>query len=54
MKRVKFTLSIGFANARHTAYEEFEDDITDQEIEEIYQQWVQSYLDGGWSVEGDE
>lgn len=48
MKRVRFTLSIGFVNARHTADEEFEDDTTEEEIEEAYQLWVQNYLDGGW------
>ena len=50
MKRVKFTLDIGFVGATHVEIFEFEDDTTDAQIEEEYETWVSNYMDGGWHV----
>lgn len=50
MKRVKFSLSIGYANASHEEVFEFEDDATEKDIEEDYICWRDNYLDGGWWV----
>jgi hypothetical protein len=46
--KVKFTLSIGFAGGKHASVEEFDDDITDEELDEAYQEWCTNYLNGGW------
>jgi len=50
MKKVKFTLSIGYPTATHSATFEFEDDSTDSEIEECYIDWRNDYLEGSWYV----
>lgn len=47
---VKFTVSIGFVGARHTELFEFDDDTPEEEIEEMYLDWRNNYLDGGWYV----
>lgn len=48
MRRIKFSLSIGYANAGHEEVVEFDDDATDEQIEQDYQDWCSSYIDGGW------
>lgn len=50
MKRVEFTLSIGFVTGKHRKVMEFDDDITDEEIEQEYNEWMWNYIDGGWRV----
>jgi len=47
--KVKYTLSIGFANAKHKETVELPDDFTDAQIEDDYEGWCSNYLDGGWS-----
>lgn len=49
MRKIKFTLSIGFTSARRQEVVEFEPDATDEEINEAYQAWCSRYMDGGWS-----
>jgi hypothetical protein len=53
MKRIHFSLSIGYPTAKHEDVFEFEDDITDAELDEAYQEWCQNYLDGGWRIAKD-
>lgn len=48
MKKVEFTLSIGFVTGNHHEVMEFDDDITDEEIEQEYNEWIWNYIDGGW------
>ena len=50
MKKVKFTLSIGFVRARHEKVVEFDDDVDDEEIEDAYLEWRDSRLEGGWDI----
>lgn len=47
--KVKFSLSIGFSTAKHTEIVDFDDDATDEEIEECYNEWKDGYIDGGWT-----
>lgn len=46
--KVTFTLGIGFVGARHNETFEFDDDTTDEELEEYWLDWTQNYIDGGW------
>lgn len=48
--RVKFTLSIGFATAKQQEIVEFDDDVSENEIEEAYEEWVSNFRDGGWEI----
>jgi hypothetical protein len=50
MKKVEFTLSIGFVGGVHRSTVEFDNDATDEEIEETYLDWRSNYLVGGWNV----
>lgn len=54
MKKVEFTLSIGFACAEHREVVEYDDDIADAEIAADYECWCANYIDGGWRVLEDE
>ena len=45
---VTFTLSIGFPTAKRVEVIEFDDDITEEELEEAWQDWANGYIDGGW------
>lgn len=47
MKKVRFTLSIGFACGEHEEIMEYEDDATDKEIDEDWSDWAWNYIDGG-------
>ncbi|RKO61673.1 DUF7167 family protein [Caldibacillus debilis] len=46
MRKVKFTLSLGLCKREEVIT--FDDDITDEEIQEEYEQWQVEQLDGGW------
>lgn len=48
MKTVRFTLSIGYSGCEHVDTQEFEDDVTDEELDEAWQEWSSNYIDGGW------
>jgi len=55
MKKYKFTLSIGISNSKQEDVFEFDDDVTKEELEEWYIDWMNNNLDGGWhEVEEDE
>lgn len=47
--KVTFTLGIGFVGARHEEVIEFDDDTTDEELDEFWTDWSHNYIDGGWS-----
>ncbi len=46
--KVLFTLSTGFVGAEHKETIEFEDDITDKELEEEWNSWIWNHIDGGY------
>lgn len=48
MRKVKFYLGTGYPSSNHEEIMEFDDDITDEEIEEEYQIWKEEKLDGSW------
>lgn len=48
MKIYRAYLSIGFANATREEEFEFEDDATEQEIEEEVRDWMHNYLEWGF------
>ncbi len=48
MRKVKFTLSIGLVGCKREDTIKFDDDVTDQEIQETYEEWQLEQLDGGW------
>jgi hypothetical protein len=48
MKKYLFTLSIGYPTAKREEEMEFDDDVTEQELEACYMDWRSEYLDGGW------
>jgi hypothetical protein len=52
VRRIKVSLSIGFANATHRDVIEVEDDATEEDIDETIQQWASNYISIGWSEEG--
>ncbi len=49
--KVTFTLSIGYANAQRKEVFEYEDDVSDKELEQNWQAWVWNYIDGGFERE---
>ena len=45
MKKVYFTLSIGYPNADRSTEMEFEDDATEEEIQEAAQEWANEHIE---------
>ena len=55
MRKVKFYLGTGFPGASREEIVDFEDDTTDEEIEESFEDWKNNRLDASWwDVEEDE
>lgn len=48
MRKVKFILSMGLVGCKKEETFEFDDNITNEEIQEEYEQWVSEQIDGGW------
>ena len=48
MRKVRFTLSMNLVGCKREEVMEFDDDMTDEEIQEQYEQWREEQLDGGW------
>lgn len=48
MKRIEFYLGIGYPGAEHKEMVEFDDNATDEEIEECFEDWKNDYIDAGW------
>lgn len=51
--KVTFTLSIGISNAYQEDTFDYDDDVSDKELEEDWQIWSNNYIDGGYEREGD-
>ena len=45
--KVEFTLSTGFAAARRIEIFDYDDDVTDEELDEDWKDWIWNYIDGG-------
>lgn len=48
MKKVKFYLGTGFAGVAHEEIIEFDDNVTDEEIQEAFYDWYEDKLDPSW------
>lgn len=48
MRKVRFTLSMNLVGCKSEEIMEFDDDMTDEEIQEQYEEWREEQLDGGW------
>jgi hypothetical protein len=48
MRKIRFYLGIGISNAAQEEVVEFEDDTTDDEIEDAFQEWKSNYIDANW------
>ena len=48
MKKIHFHLGIGYALAVHDEIIEFEDNATEEEIEEEFDDWVHEHEDALW------
>ncbi len=46
MRKIKFYLGTGFAGCNHIEVMEFDDNTTEEEIEECYEEWKNEKLDG--------
>lgn len=51
MKTIHVYLTIGYPTATHEDEIEVQDDATEEEIEQITQEWAQNYVEYGWSFE---
>ena len=47
MRKIKAYLSIGFVNDQTITFE-VEDNATDEEIEDMVQDWANEHIDYGW------
>jgi hypothetical protein len=50
--KVTFTLSIGY-QGQHKEVFEYDDDVTDEELDRDWIEWSQNYIDGGFEREED-
>lgn len=48
VRKIKFTISLGLVGCSREDVIEFEDDTTEEEIQEAYEDWRLEQLDGGW------
>ena len=48
MKYIKFYASLGYCNADEEDIIKYENDITNQEIEDDWKEWINGVLDSGW------
>lgn len=55
MKRIKFYLGTGYAGCSHEEIFEFDDDATEEEINDSFEDWKNNRLDCSWcEIVGDE
>lgn len=55
MRKIKLWVGTGFINAEHTDFIEVEDDITEEELDKIAEEFMWEHICCGWSeVEGEE
>jgi hypothetical protein len=48
LRKVKFTLSIGLVGCKREDTFEFDEDMTDDDIQFEYEHWVNEQINGGW------
>lgn len=48
--KVEFILGTGFAGATHKELVELPNDYTEDDIEEMYQEWANNFLDKSWYI----
>jgi hypothetical protein len=48
MRKVRFTVSMNLVGCKREEIVEFDDDLTDEEIQAEYEHWREEQLDGGW------
>lgn len=48
MRKIKFHLNTGYAGCLHEDILEFEDDITEEQIEYELEQWANDQIDAWW------
>ena len=48
--KVEFLLDTGFAGATHKEIVEVPYDYSEYDIEEMYQEWANNFLDKSWSI----
>lgn len=51
MRKIHFYLSIGYPTAKHEEIVEYDDNVTDDEINSDFSDWVNNYLDMEWCEE---
>lgn len=47
---VKFNLGTGFAGANHKEILDLPDDYSEDDIEDVYQDWANNFLDKYWII----
>jgi len=50
MKNYKFTMSDGFVGTDREDFIEFEDNVTEEEVQQAWQDWVWNFIEGGYDV----
>lgn len=48
MRKIHFYIGTGYAGAEYNEIMEFEDNATDEEVEEAYKDWKENQLDCSW------
>lgn len=51
MRKIKLWVETGFVNAEHTDFIEVEDDTTEEELNELAEQFMRESIECGWSEE---
>lgn len=49
MKKIEFYLGIGYANAEHIEILEFDDDVSEEEIDQTLEDWSNNYIEISWN-----
>ncbi len=50
MKKIEFTVGMGLQGCKMKEVIEVDEDITEDELEVIWQNWAYERIDGGWEV----
>lgn len=48
--KVEFILETGFAGATHREIVEFDDSYSEEDIDDCFQEWKNSFLDASWHM----
>lgn len=49
--KVKFVLHTGYVGCNHEEIIDLDDDLTEDQIEELWEDWVWDQINGCWEVE---